>query len=79
MALSFAVYYGLGWLKPVLGEAALGGHRWLLAGVYVALLKVGAQYPELEDDDPNAEVIELPRDPADANGRACITCCRWWC
>lgn len=61
MALSFAVYYGLGWLKPLLGDAT----PWLvsvaLAIAYVGLLKVGAQYPELELDDPNSEVIHLPQ------------------
>ncbi|MFO7704301.1 MAG: TRAP transporter permease [Halopseudomonas sp.] len=61
MALSFAVYYGLGWLKPLLGDAA----GWVIgAGLfvtYVALLKVGAQYPELELDDPNSPVVTLPQ------------------
>lgn len=61
MALSFAVYYGLGWLKPLLGDAA----GWVIgAGLfaaYVGLLKVGAQYPELELDDPDSPVVTLPQ------------------
>lgn len=61
MVLSFGVYYGLGWLKPLLGDAT----PWLvsvaLAIVYVGLLKLGARYPELELDDPNSEVIHLPQ------------------
>ncbi|MCE9682565.1 TRAP transporter permease [Halomonas alkalisoli] len=61
MALSFAVYYGLGWLKPVLGDAT----PWVvgvgLALIYVGLLKVGAKYPELELDDPTSEVVSLPQ------------------
>ena len=61
MALSFAVYYGLGWLKPVLGDAT----PWVIAvGLtvfYVALLKLGAQYPELELDDPSSKVLILPQ------------------
>ncbi|WP_022963122.1 TRAP transporter permease [Halopseudomonas pelagia] len=61
MALSFAVYYGLGWLKPLLGDAA----GWVIgAGLfatYVALLKVGAQYPVLELDDPDSPVVTLPQ------------------
>lgn len=61
MGLSFAVYYGLGWLKPLLGDAA----SWVIAGglavVYVGLLKLGARYPELELDDPNSPVVKLPQ------------------
>mgnify|MGYP001169529851 CR=1 FL=1 len=60
MALSFVVYYGLGWLKPVLGEAAPWVVAVVLMVVYVALLKVSARYPELEEDDPN-EAIVLPQ------------------
>ncbi|MDW5377872.1 TRAP transporter permease [Halomonas sp. HP20-15] len=60
MALSFVVYYGLGWLKPVLGEATPWVVAVVLAVVYVLLLKVSARYPELEEDDPNAEII-LPQ------------------
>ncbi len=61
MALSFAVYYGLGWLKPVLGDAT----PWVIAVgltvVYVLLLKLGAKYPELELDDPSSQVLTLPQ------------------
>ncbi len=61
MALSFAVYYGLGWLKPVLGDAT----PWVvgvgLAVVYVGLLKLGSYYPELELDDPTSRVVKLPQ------------------
>ncbi|RKR07491.1 TRAP transporter 4TM/12TM fusion protein [Kushneria sinocarnis] len=61
MALSAAVYYGLGWLKPALG----GATPWVVAGVlavvYVALLRLGAQYPELEHDTPDSDITVLPR------------------
>ncbi|MCP1313334.1 MULTISPECIES: TRAP transporter permease [unclassified Halomonas] len=61
MGLSVAVYYGLGWLKPVLGESA----PWIislgLAVIYVGLLKVSARYPELEIDDPRSKVVTLPQ------------------
>ncbi|WP_416137834.1 TRAP transporter permease [Halomonas sp. HK25] len=61
MALSFAVYYGLGWLKPVLGDAT----PWVVAVgltvIYIVLLKLGSRYPELELDDPNSEVLTLPQ------------------
>ncbi|GAB2802579.1 TRAP transporter permease [Halomonas shantousis] len=61
MALAFAVYYGLGWLKPVMGEAAPWVITAVLAVVYVGLLKVASQYPELEEDDPTQEVTTLPQ------------------
>ena len=61
MGLSAAVYYGLGWLKPLLGDYA----SWVIAGglaaVYVALLRVGARYPDLEMDDPHSAVVVMPQ------------------
>ncbi|EPC01058.1 C4-dicarboxylate ABC transporter [Litchfieldella anticariensis FP35 = DSM 16096] len=61
MGLSFAVYYGLGWLKPVLGGATPWVVAVVLTVVYVALLKLGAGYPELELDDPDSEIVSLPQ------------------
>ncbi|WP_456269047.1 TRAP transporter permease [Kushneria sp. AK178] len=61
MALAFAVYYGLGWLKPLLGSATPWVVAALLAVVYVALLKLGSNYPELEHDHPDSDISELPR------------------
>lgn len=61
MALSFAVYYGLGWLKPLLGDAAGWVIGAALGAVYIGLLKVGSRYPELEMDDPDAPVVSLPQ------------------
>jgi len=59
-ALSFAVYYGLGWLKPVAGDSA----GWIIAAgvtlVYLFLAMTCSKYPDLEIDDPNAAVVELP-------------------
>ncbi|RRV25304.1 TRAP transporter fused permease subunit [Pseudomonas sp. o96-267] len=59
--LSLAVYYGLGWLKPALGEYALPVIGALLAVVYLALLKVAASVPVLPPEDPNAPLEELPQ------------------
>ncbi|WP_313118358.1 TRAP transporter permease [Ectopseudomonas guguanensis] len=59
--LSLAVYYGLGWLKPALGDYALPVIGVLLAGVYLALLKVAASVPVLPAEDPNAPLEELPQ------------------
>ena len=61
MALSFVVYYGLGWLKPALGDAAPWVVSVGLAVIYVGLLKVSSNYPELEMDDPNTAVLTLPQ------------------
>mgnify|MGYP001032363726 CR=1 FL=1 len=58
--LSLAVYYGLGWIKPLLGEYSLVGMMALFFVAYLALLKWAAGYPDLEVDDPNAPFIELP-------------------
>ena len=59
--LSLAVYYGLGWLKPALGDYALPVIGALLAVVYLALLKVAASVPVLPAEDPNAPLEELPQ------------------
>lgn len=58
--LSLAVYYGLGWLKPVLGDYALPGISVLLALAYLALLKIAASNPPLPAEDPDKPLDELP-------------------
>ncbi|PAU56421.1 TRAP transporter permease [Pseudomonas indica] len=58
--LSLAVYYGLGWLKPALGQYALEGIGVLLALVYLGLLKIAASVPVLPPEDPNAPLDALP-------------------
>ena len=59
--LSLAVYYGLGWLKPALGEYALPGIGALLALVYLGLLKIAASVPVLPEEDPDAPLDKLPQ------------------
>ncbi len=57
---SLAIYYGLGWIKPLLGNYAgyvIGG---LLVAVYIGLLKVAATHPPLPNDDPEAPLDTLP-------------------
>lgn len=58
--LSFAVYYGLGWIKTLFGAASAWIIFILLVASYVALLAYACRYPELEIDDPNSDVIEMP-------------------
>jgi TRAP-type uncharacterized transport system fused permease subunit len=61
MVTALVVYYGLGWLKPVLGDATPWVVSVGLAVIYVALLKLAAGYPELELDDPNEPIYSLPQ------------------
>lgn len=60
IVLSLAVYYGIGWTKDVFGSSA----TWILGIitllVYVGLVKYSTNYPELEIDDPDSELLELP-------------------
>ena len=58
--LSLAVYYGLGWLKPALGDYALHGIGALLALVYLGLLKIAASVAPLAPEDPDAPLESLP-------------------
>jgi len=58
--LSLGVYYGLGWLKPALGDAALWVIGVLLALVYLGLLKVAASNPPLPHEDPDTPLEQLP-------------------
>ena len=58
--IGFAVYYGIGWIKDVAGDAAIYIVGVLVAGAYVGLLKFATHYPELEVDDPDNAVLELP-------------------
>ncbi len=59
--LSLGLYYGIGWTKGYLGNASY----WLMAGlillVYILLIRYSAGYPELHVDDPNAEIVSLPK------------------
>ncbi|MGY3945694.1 TRAP transporter permease [Aeromonas tecta] len=58
--LSMAVYYGLGWLKPALGDYALPGVALLLVAVYLGLLKIAASNEPLPAEDPDQPLTELP-------------------
>jgi TRAP transporter 4TM/12TM fusion protein len=60
IVLSGAVYWGIGWIKSLMGDAAIWVVGVGLLAAYVGLLWFGARQPELELDDPNAQVFELP-------------------
>ncbi len=59
-AISFAVYYGMGWIRPVFGESASYIVFAFLVAVYVGLLYVGSREEPLKMEDPNAPVTKLP-------------------
>ncbi|WP_419247688.1 TRAP transporter permease [Roseibium aggregatum] len=59
-AVSFAVYYGMGWIKPTFGAAAPYVVFVLLTVVYVGLVAFGSRYPEPRIENPNAPVTSLP-------------------
>jgi TRAP transporter 4TM/12TM fusion protein len=54
------VYYGLGWLKPLLGAGASWLLLVLIGIAYVLLVRQVAAEPDLTIDDPNAPVLTLP-------------------
>lgn len=58
--LSMAVYYGLGWMRPVLGDTASIVIAVGLVVIYALLVRFAAQYPDLKMEDPNAPVVSLP-------------------
>ena len=60
VVLAGAVYYGIGWMKTVFGDAAVYFIGVGVFAAYLFLLWVGARQPELELDDPHAQVFELP-------------------
>ncbi|MEQ8868783.1 MAG: TRAP transporter permease [Roseovarius sp.] len=59
-ALSFAVYYGMGWIRPAFGASAGYVVFALLVAVYVGLLYISCREARLKMEDPNAPVTKLP-------------------
>ncbi len=59
-ALSFAVYYGMGWIRPMFPDSAGYMIFGFLTLAYVALLYVASREAPLKLDDPNAPVTALP-------------------
>ncbi|MEH6836435.1 MULTISPECIES: TRAP transporter permease [Falsihalocynthiibacter] len=59
-AISFAVYYGMGWIRPAFPETAAYIIFAFITSIYVGLLYVSSKEEPLELDDPNAPVTALP-------------------
>jgi TRAP transporter 4TM/12TM fusion protein len=59
-ALSLAVYYGMGWLRPAFPNSAGYIIFAALTAVYIGLLYIGSREEPLVLDDPNEPVTRLP-------------------
>ncbi len=59
-ALGAFVYYGIGWTKDLMGDNSAYVLVPFLLAVYVLLVRFASKYPDLELDDPNDELVELP-------------------
>ncbi len=59
-AISFGVYYGMGWIRPAFPETAAYIIFVFITSIYVGLLYVSSKEEPLELDDPNAPVTALP-------------------
>ncbi|OYX43017.1 MAG: C4-dicarboxylate ABC transporter [Rhodobacterales bacterium 32-67-9] len=59
-AISLAVYYGMGWIRPAFPATAGYIIFAFLSAVYVGLLWVASREEPLHLDDPNAPVTSLP-------------------
>ena len=58
--LSGIVYYGIGWMKDLFGDAAFAIVTILTLLISVLLIWYGTGFPELQMDAPDSEVVELP-------------------
>jgi TRAP transporter 4TM/12TM fusion protein len=60
-ALAVAVYYGLGWVKTAFPGMTLWAGAGLFLVAYLVLITIAAKRPDLEVDEPDAPMLELPR------------------
>ncbi|MEO8559371.1 MAG: TRAP transporter fused permease subunit, partial [Rhodospirillales bacterium] len=60
IVLSGVVYYGIGWIRDWLGEAAMPVIVTALGAAYVGLVWRAARFPDLALDDPTAPTLALP-------------------
>jgi TRAP transporter 4TM/12TM fusion protein len=61
LILAGVIYYGVSWVKNFYGESSGYVLVAVVAISYILLLKYSAKSPPLEDDDPNEEILELPK------------------
>ncbi len=61
MILFLLVYYGLGWIKTVFPGMTTSTVIVLFLAAYLVLAWLASKKPDLDVDDPNAPITELPR------------------
>ncbi len=54
------VYFGIGWIKGMVGDQSPYVFAFLIFLTYVALVYYASRFPDLEKDDPDAPVYTLP-------------------
>ncbi|POF30637.1 TRAP transporter permease [Roseibium marinum] len=59
--LAAVVYYGLGWIKVVFPNLTFAAAAIICLAAYVILAIIASRHPDLEMDDPNAPIEELPK------------------
>lgn len=57
---SMAIYYGLGWIKPLAGDYSFWVIALVIAIAYVLLVRWCAKFPPLKLEDPDEEIKHLP-------------------
>ena len=58
--LSGIIYWGVGWMKVVFGDAAAWLLGIVLIAAYVGLLRYKAKHPDLPLDDPSKAIVKVP-------------------
>ncbi|MFC4261089.1 TRAP transporter permease [Marinobacter lacisalsi] len=58
--LTLVVYYGIGWTKTLMGDAAVWVLGPLLLLTYIGLVAYGTRFPALEVDDGTSDMTQLP-------------------
>ncbi|MCU0592556.1 MAG: TRAP transporter permease [Desulfobacterales bacterium] len=60
LILAGIVYWGLGWIKTVAGDASFIFISILMLASYIAIVAFGSRYPELHMEDPQEPMEYLP-------------------
>jgi TRAP transporter 4TM/12TM fusion protein len=60
IVLSGIVYWGVGWMKAVFGNAAASLLGIVLITAYVVLIRYKARHPDLPLDDPSKAIVKVP-------------------
>jgi TRAP transporter 4TM/12TM fusion protein len=61
VVLAAVVFYGLGWIKVAFPGMGFWSAAVLFLAAYLFLLRLASRHPDLQVDDPRAELLVLPR------------------